>query len=132
MRPFTPAPSAGEAPRVIAHRGLSAKAPENSAASFTLACSTPGISVIELDVRLSKDERVIVLHDRTLQRTTTGNGRARSYTYEELRRFDAGSWFDPRFHAERIPLLTDVLELARDRCWVNIELKSSWFARWPV
>lgn len=81
--------------------------------------------MIELDVRLSKDEQVIVLHDRTLQRTTTGNGRARNYSYEELRQLDAGSWFDPRFRSERIPLLSDILGLARTRGWVNIELKSS-------
>ncbi len=131
MRPFTPVPAAGEAPRVIAHRGLSAKAPENTLASFSLACATPGVSMIELDVRLSRDERVIVLHDRTLQRTTTGNGRARSYSYEELQRLDAGSWFDPRFHGERIPLLSDILELARGRCWINIELKSSPLVKEP-
>jgi glycerophosphoryl diester phosphodiesterase len=131
MTPYTPVPPPGGAPLVIAHRGLSAKAPENTRASFTLALETTGIAMIELDVRLSKDERVIVLHDRTLQRTTTGNGRARHYTYDEVCLFDAGSWFDPRFRSERIPLLSEVLTLARGRSWVNIELKSSRFSREP-
>lgn len=125
MKPFTPVPTIAGLPLVIAHRGLSAKAPENTHASFSLALNTPGINMIELDVQLSRDEEVVVLHDRTLQRTTTGNGRARSYDYEEIRRLDAGSWFDPRFCSERIPLLSDILRLARSRIWVNIELKSS-------
>jgi len=131
MMPLTPTPPAPGNPFVIAHRGLSGKAPENTLASFSLALATPGIAMIELDVRLSKDERVIVLHDRTLQRTTTGNGRARNYNFEELRNLDAGSWFDPRFSSEKIPLLSEVLQLARGRCWVNIELKSSWYLKEP-
>ena len=131
MNPFTPVPPPPGAPFVIAHRGLSGKAPENTLASFSLAVATPGIAMIELDVRLSKDERVIVLHDRTLQRTTTGNGRARDYAFDELRLLDAGSWFDPRYHAERIPLLSEILQLARGRCWLNIELKSSLLFREP-
>ena len=116
---------------MIAHRGISAKAPENTLAAFQLAVNTPGIDMVELDVRLSRDEQVIVLHDRTLQRTTTGNGAARAYMLDELKQFDAGSWFHPRFAAERIPALREVLELVHDRCWVDIEIKSDLFHREP-
>ena len=125
MTPFSPSPRPKGPPLLIAHRGLSGKAPENTIASFEKAVSVPGIAMLELDAQLSRDDQVLVLHDRTLQRTTTGNGRARSYDLEELKQLDAGSWFDPRFKSETIPLLSEVLLLARGRCWVNIELKSS-------
>ncbi|MBM4169440.1 MAG: glycerophosphodiester phosphodiesterase [Ignavibacteria bacterium] len=118
-------------PIIVAHRGISAKAPENTISAFTLALETPGIHVVELDVRLSKDEEVIVLHDRTLQRTTTGNGAARAYTLRELRSFDAGSWFDPKFSHERIPTLREVLDLVGRRLAVNVELKSDPLHREP-
>ena len=83
--------------------------------------------MIELDVRLSKDDEVIVLHDRTLQRTSTGNGAARNYLSTEIKEFDAGSWFDPSFAQERIPTLREVLTLVNKRRWLNIELKSDFF-----
>jgi glycerophosphoryl diester phosphodiesterase len=69
MDQFRPIPPAQCKPYVVAHRGISGKAPENTLASFALACETPGIDMIELDVRLSKENEVMVLHDRTLQRT---------------------------------------------------------------
>lgn len=129
MKPYAPFSPSGEPPYVIAHRGLSGKAPENTIASFTKALATRGVDMIELDVRMSGDEQVIVLHDRTLQRTSTGNGNARQYTLAEIQSFDAGSWFHPSFSGERIPLLRDVLELVRGTCWVNIELKGDLFRR---
>ncbi|HLF20325.1 MAG TPA: glycerophosphodiester phosphodiesterase family protein [Bacteroidota bacterium] len=131
MQLFQPNPASGSPPYIIAHRGISAKSPENTLASFALATKTPGIDMIELDVRLSRDDEVIVLHDRTLQRTSTGNGAARNYAYDEIRAFDAGSWFHPSFGAERIPTLRSVLELVRGKRWVNIELKSGFLHREP-
>jgi glycerophosphoryl diester phosphodiesterase len=127
MESFQPIPKPGHGPYVVAHRGISGKAPENTLASFALACETPGIDMIELDVRLSKEDEVIVLHDRTLQRTSTGNGAARSYTVQEIKAFDAGSWFDPAFSKERVPMLREVLSLVNRRRWINIELKSDFF-----
>jgi glycerophosphoryl diester phosphodiesterase len=129
MEPFAPKPSPGRLPYIIAHRGICGKAPENTLAAFDLACATPGIDMIELDVRLSRDEEVIVLHDRTLQRTSTGNGAARQYTVEEIKQFDAGSWFHPSFASERIPTLRDVLQFINGRRWLNIELKSDYLHR---
>ncbi len=129
--PFLPKPAAGQPPYIIAHRGISAKAPENTLASFSRAVDADGIDMVELDVRLTKDEEVIVLHDRTLQRTTTGNGIARKYALEEIRKYDAGSWFNPSFKAERIPTLRDVLKLVGGSRWVNIEIKSDPVHREP-
>ena len=127
MQPYQPKPLHEHRPYVVAHRGISGKVPENTLAAFARACETPGIDMIELDVRLSRDNQVIVLHDRTLQRTSTGNGAARNYTTAEIKEFDAGSWFDPTFSKERIPTLEEVLVLVNKRRWVNIELKSDFF-----
>jgi glycerophosphoryl diester phosphodiesterase len=131
MLPFRVKPLQGSSPFVIAHRGISAKAPENTIASFALAVNAPGIDMVELDVRLTKDEQVIVLHDRTLQRTSTGNGVARKYSVKELSHYDAGSWFSPEFNAERIPTLKEVLRLVGGSRWVNIEIKSDPMYREP-
>src|SRR3972149_661043 len=90
MKPYQPRPNPSDHPYVIAHRGISNKAPENTLSSFSRAVSTPGVRMIELDVRISQDEQVVVLHDRTLQRTSTGNGAAHNYTLKELKEFDAG------------------------------------------
>jgi len=132
MSPFDPTPKTGARPLLAAHRGISSKAPENTLASFTLALNTPGIDMIELDVRLTKDEQVIVLHDRTLQRTSTGNGFARKYTLDEINKFDAGSWFSPVFSSERIPTLRSVLQLVGKSLWVNVEIKSDLFHKEPA
>ncbi len=131
MKSFQPRPASGAPPYVIAHRGISARAPENTMAAFLRAAEAPGIDMIELDVRLSRDEEVIVLHDRNLQRTTTGNGAARNYRLDEIRAFDAGSWFHPSFASERVPTLRNVLSTVGSRLWVNIEIKSDWLHREP-
>ncbi len=131
MKPYQPRALYDKSPYVVAHRGISAKTPENTLVSFERAASIPGIDMIELDVRLSKDEEVIVLHDRTLQRTSTGNGPARNYSIEEIRRFDAGSWFHPMFSNERIPTLHEVFQQVGDRIWVDVEIKSDWLHREP-
>lgn len=129
MTPYRPQCPSGEPRYVIAHRGISAKAPENTMAAFRLAAGMQNISMIELDVRLSRDGHPVVIHDRTLQRTTTGNGAVREYVVDELKRFDAGSWFHPSFAQERIPTLLEVLSFVRGKCWVNIELKGDFFFR---
>lgn len=120
----------GSPPLLTAHRGLSSQAPENTIAAFERAIDA-GADMLELDVHLTADEHVAVIHDRTLQRTTTGNGAVRSYTSSEIVRFDAGSWFDPQFASERVPMLENVFELARGRCRVNVELKTHVFHREP-
>jgi len=107
---------------ITAHRGFSGRAPENTLAAFRAAIDA-GCDMIELDVHLSRDRRVVVIHDDRLERTTGGSGKVADRTFAELQRLDAGSWFDPRYSGERIPALAEVLSLTRDRILVNIELK---------
>lgn len=129
MRRFVPRPAPGESPYVIAHRGISGKAPENTLASFLRAAAVPGIDMVELDVHVSRDGIPVVVHDRTLQRTTTGNGTVWNYTLAELQTLDAGSWFHRSFRDERIPTLKTVLASVGSSVWVNIEIKSHLFHR---
>lgn len=107
---------------VTAHRGFSGRAPENTLAAFRAAIEA-GCDMIELDVHLSRDNRVVVIHDDTLERTTSGRGNVADQGNAELKLLDAGAWFDPRFSGERIPTLAEVLSLACNRILVNIELK---------
>jgi glycerophosphoryl diester phosphodiesterase len=102
-------------PLVGGHRGNPARHPENTLASFRSAIEA-GVDIIECDVHLSADDEMVVIHDHTLQRTTNGTGRVRRHTLAELRALDAGG-------GERIPLLEEVVELARGRVGLAIELK---------
>ncbi len=112
------------APLVIAHRGSSAQAPENTLAAFRLAADQHA-DAIELDVDLTRDGQAIVMHDATIDRTTDGHGRVNDLTREELRRVDAGSWKGAAFAGERVPLLAEVFEAAGPRLLINIEIKST-------
>lgn len=96
---------------VIAHRGHKVGAPEQTLAAYSLATDL-GAAMIEADLRFSRDGVPLMLHDPDVSRTTNGNGRIADLDWQELRRLDAGSWFDPRFTAERIPRLDDLFELA--------------------
>jgi glycerophosphoryl diester phosphodiesterase len=116
---------------VIAHRGFSGRAPENTLASFRRAMEI-GSDMIELDVQLSQDGKVVILHDDTLERTTNGRGRVADFTLAELKQLDAGSWFGPRFSGQRIPTLNEVLELAKGRILVNIEIKNPTHGQYPI
>ena len=110
-------------PLVIAHRGASADAPENTLAAFRLARRL-GAGMVELDVRQTKDRRLVVLHDPALTRTTGARAAVASRTLAELADLDAGSWFAPRFARERVPTLAAVLAALGPRMAVNIEIKS--------
>jgi len=107
---------------VIAHRGASADAPENTIAAFELAIRG-GADGIELDVHLSKDDQPVVIHDFTLERTTDGAGPVRQRTVRELKRLDAGGWWAGRFRGQRIQTLQEVFERFRDQTRFWIELK---------
>jgi glycerophosphoryl diester phosphodiesterase len=113
-------------PLLIGHRGYPARYPENTLASFRAAVDN-GCDMIELDVTLTRDRRVVVIHDDTLDRTTTGKGPVRGHTLAEIKALDAGSWFDARFAAERVPELSEVMRLTAGRCMLNIEIKESGF-----
>ena len=86
---------------ILAHRGASGYAPENTVAAFDLA-RRMGATGIETDVRLSRDGVMVLVHDERVDRTTDGHGRVADLTWEELARLDAGAWLDPKFAGERI------------------------------
>ena len=109
----------------MAHRGWSGKAPENTMAAIRLALAEPAIGGMEIDVQLSRDGVPVLIHDFTLDRTTTGSGLVMDHTLEELRELDAGIWFDEKFAGERIPTLEEALQAVKGRCTLNIELKAT-------
>ena len=111
-------------PWIVAHRGFKKKYPENTLVAFQAAMDA-GVPMIELDVTLSRDRKLVVIHDATLERTTNGHGPVHDYTLAELKQLDAGSWFHPDFAEERLPELGEVLELVDGRVITNIEIKSN-------
>ncbi|OPA81105.1 glycerophosphodiester phosphodiesterase [Paenibacillus selenitireducens] len=108
----------------VAHRGWSAKAPENTLAAIRLAMSEPYVQWLEVDVQLSKDGVPVIIHDFSLERTTNGRGLVREKTFAELRELDAGSWFSKTYAGESIPTLEEVLNATVGRLRLNIELKT--------
>ncbi len=110
------------APQVIAHRGASAEAPENTLAAFRRALEI-GVDGVELDVHLSADGVPVVIHDPLLERTTDGRGLVKDLDLTGLRRLDAGRRFAERFAGERIPTLIEALDVLR-RVRVIIEIKN--------
>ena len=97
---------------VIAHRGASGNAPENTLAAFKKAVAL-GATFIETDLQLSRDAHFVAIHDDTVNRTTNGQGAVHDMTLTELRRLDAGSWFGSEFAGERIPTLEEILEFSK-------------------
>jgi len=105
------------------HRGASREAPANTLAAFARAAAL-GADGVELDVHLSRDREVVVIHDFVLDGTTNGHGPVRDRTLAELKELDAGAWFNPAFSGERIPTLQEVFDAVGKRLLLNIELKS--------
>jgi glycerophosphoryl diester phosphodiesterase len=135
-------PAARQKPWLIAHRGASAYAPENTVPAFRLAAEQ-GATFVEFDLQLTKDRQIVCLHDTTLERTTdaeeifpdrarvTGTGpqakrqwMLEDFTLAELKRLDAGTWFDPKFRDTRIPTFGETIDALRGRSGLFIELKS--------
>jgi glycerophosphoryl diester phosphodiesterase len=108
-------------PLVFAHRGASAHAPENTLAAFELALAH-GANGVELDVKLSADGEVVVIHDATIDRTTGEKGHVSKLTLAALRELDAGSFFSEEFRGEKIPTLAEVFETIGRRTLINVEL----------
>ena len=100
--------------QVMVHRGMAKAAPENSAAAIEM-CIQDYCEFVEIDVRLTKDGRHIVIHNDTVDATTDGHGRVADFTLAELQEFDAGSWFAPRFADERLLSVPETLKLAKGR-----------------
>src|ERR1700680_1196286 len=110
---------------VVGHRGAMGHRPENTFASFEHALEL-GADWIELDVHLTRDGALAVIHDESVDRTTDGHGLVKDHTLAELKRLDAGAWFGPEFAGQRIPALDEVLIWAREgNTVVDIEIKNA-------
>jgi glycerophosphoryl diester phosphodiesterase len=94
----------------VAHRGYSAVAPENTLPAFAAALRG-GATIVEFDVRTTIDAVPVVIHDRTLERTTTGSGPVWEATYDDVRALDAGGWFSPAYAGVRVPTLAETIDL---------------------
>ena len=110
-------------PRLIGHRGAKESAPENTLASLREA-ARQGAAWVEVDVMLTRDRVPVLIHDDTLERTTSGAGPVPELTLAELKALDAGSWFDPRFAGETVPTLEEALGLlSKLGLGLNLEIK---------
>jgi alkaline phosphatase D len=107
---------------ICAHRGASDTHPENTLPAFREAIRL-GAHMIEFDVALTKDDKLVLMHDRTLDRTTNGKGPLSDFTLAELKQLDAGSWKNNRFKGERIPTLDEALAIMPENMWLNVHLK---------
>jgi len=107
---------------VIAHRGASAYAPENTHSAFQLAIEMQS-EMIEFDVLLSKDGIPVIIHDENLERTTGVVGLVGEFTLAELKELKTGAWFSEEFSEEPFPTLEEVLKYAKGKIAVNIEIK---------
>lgn len=110
--------------QITAHRGSSFEAPENTMSAIEIAYEN-GADYVEIDVQLTKDGHVILLHDESFKRTTGLNKRPDQVTLEEIRPLDAGRWFSSEFTGEPIPTLKEVMTYARGKIKLNIEIKGS-------
>jgi len=108
-------------PAIIAHRGASVEAPENTLAAFRLAVDL-GAHAIELDAKLSADGEIVVMHDDTVDRTTNGHGRVKDIRLNDLKKLDAGVNHDGNFHGEQIPTLAEVFDAVDGQTMINVEL----------
>jgi glycerophosphoryl diester phosphodiesterase len=109
---------------VIAHRGAMAHAPENTLPALRKALEL-GADALEIDLQLTRDGHLVLMHDRSVARTTDGRGRVRDYSLAALRRLDAGAHFGTTFAGTRVPTLEEVLALPRADAWLIVELKET-------
>jgi glycerophosphoryl diester phosphodiesterase len=110
-------------PRIIGHRGAAATAPENTLGGIRQA-KREGAAWVEFDVKLSADGQAILMHDDTLDRSTTGTGPVRAMTLDQIRTLDAGAWFGAAWTGERVPTLAEVLTLLLELgMGFNLEIK---------
>jgi glycerophosphoryl diester phosphodiesterase len=110
-------------PKNFAHRGGRRWAPENTLASFKRSVDL-GVDGVELDIHKCKSGELVVIHDDTVDRTTSGKGAVKSMPWSELSQLDAGSWYDKSFAGEKLPLLQQVLDMVAGRLAINVEIKN--------
>jgi len=107
---------------ICAHRGANDTHPENTLAAFQEAIRL-GAHMIEFDIRMTKDNELIIIHDDTLSRTTNGKGKVSDFTLAEIKELDAGEWKDPIFKGERIPTLSETIDMMPRNIWLNVHIK---------
>ena len=115
-------------PWVIAHRGASGHAPENTLAAFERAVAL-GAGFIETDLHLTRDARFVAIHDPTLERTTNGKGNVRDSSLAEIRKLDAGLWFDREFMGQKVPTLEEIVEFAAKHdviFYLELKYEAAW------
>ena len=112
-------------PNVVAHRGASSLAPENTLSSVRKALEI-GAKMIEVDVHTTLDGEIVVMHDADVSRTTNGSGVISEMSYSRIAQLDAGSWFGPEFRGEGVPALDEVLSTVRGRSVLCIEIKRAY------
>lgn len=113
----------GEEPRICGHRGNMAHAPENTIAALRNAHEN-GARACEIDIRLTSDDQLVLMHDATLNRTTNGRGAVRAHTVDQVQSLDAGGWFSSAFAGEKVPLLSEAIEFAENVGLIlRVELK---------
>lgn len=108
---------------IFGHRGASAYAPMNTIPAFELAYEQ-GADGIELDVHLTKDGELIIVHDFTIDHTTDSEGIVTEKTLAELKSLDAGSWFDEKFTGAKLPTLDEVFDAVGHKLYINVEIKT--------
>lgn len=107
---------------LCAHRGDSANYPENTKVAIVAAINL-GVQMVEFDVRTTRDNKLVLMHDATLNRTTNGIGLIKNYTLAEVKKLDAGAWKSNMFIGEKVPTLEEILEIVPDTVWMNIHIK---------
>lgn len=109
---------------ICAHRGANSTHPENTIAAFKEAIRL-GAHMIEFDVQMTKDGALVLMHDKTVDRTTNGQGAVADLSLEEIRKLDAGSWKNPIFKGEKVPTLAEALKIMPKNIWLNVHVKRS-------
>ncbi len=110
---------------ICAHRGAMETHPENTISAFKEAIRL-GAHMIEFDVRMTKDGKLVIMHDKSVNRTTNGSGLVSDLTYDEIKKLDAGRWKSEMFKGERIPTLKETLQVMPHNIWLNIHLKEGY------
>lgn len=116
------AAAAGGVQRIVAHRGSRLDRPENTIAAIERAIEA-GATAVEIDIRSSRDGKLVVMHDHKVDRTTNGTGRVNDLTWAQLATLDAGSWFGSDYGSERVPSLEQALQVCCGRIGVQLDLK---------
>ncbi len=109
---------------LCAHRGAMVTHPENTVASFEAAVGA-GAQMVELDVWLTKDKKMVIMHDATVDRTTNGKGEISDFTLAEIKKLDAGSWKSDKFKGEKVPTFEEALNVLPKNIWINVHIKGA-------